>query len=105
MVLFYRYHRSFKRQARRTSRSASLPFKRLELGGAPRALDHELVAWLGLHDAGIDHLRHQVCGHLARLILLLQGEHLLLELVNHGELGLDIGFFLGRGLLLLLDLF
>ena len=71
--------------------STSLAFEGLELAGAARALDHELVARLRLDDAGVDHLRHQVGGHLAGLILLLECLHLLLE-IGQPELDLVLRF-------------
>ena len=82
----------------------SLGFEGSELGGTALGLNSELVAVVVLSDAGIDHLRHQVRGHLASLILLLQFDDPLLELVHPGQPGSDIGLFLCSGFFVGLDL-
>ena len=51
---------------------SSLSLKRLELAGAPVALDNEPFVLGMLDDACVEELTHQVGGHLAGLVLLLQ---------------------------------
>ena len=82
----------------------SFSFEGSELGGTARGLNSELVAVVVLSDTGIDHLRHQVRGHLASLVLLLQNSDFLLELGYHGQRGRDIGLFLCSGFFVGLDL-
>ena len=82
----------------------SLAFEGLELAGAGACSDRELVVRPMLNHAAVDHLGHEVRGRLAGLVLLLQGLDLVLQLLDHGELGLDVGLLLRGGLLLRLDL-
>ena len=57
-----------------------------------------------LDDAGVDHLLHEVGRSIARLHVLLELHHLLLELVDLLEPGLVLLFLERRGLLISLDL-
>ena len=83
---------------------ASLAVERLELAGAAVDVDRELVVLGLVHGSGIDELAHEIGGHLVRLVLLLQSMDLLLQLLDHGELSLDVRLLLRCGLLVSLDL-
>ena len=84
--------------------SFSLTSERLELARGPVNVDNELVLGTLLNGSGVDELAHQVRSSFVRLALLLQLENLVLELLNHGELGLGVRFFLGSRFLIGLDL-
>ena len=82
----------------------SFSLKRLELAGAARGLDGDRVVLVVVNQAAVDHLRHEVGGHLARLVLLLEGHHLLLEFLDLPDPGLVLRFLLGCCFLVGLDL-
>ena len=84
--------------------ASSIVLKGFELAGAWACSDRKLV-FLSLFDhATVDHLGHEVRSRLASLVLLLQGLDLVLQLLDHGEFGLDVCLLLLSGLLLCLDL-
>ena len=74
-------------------------WERLELALTRRAVHDKLVLLRLLHETGLHELGHQAVGHLAVLVLLLKQLHLLLKLLELGQLGLRLG-----GLLLLSEL-
>ena len=84
--------------------ASSLALEGLELAGAGACSDRELVVRPVLDHAAVDHLGHEVRSRLARLVLLLQGLDLVLQLLDHGELGLDFFLLLRSCFLLGLDL-
>ena len=76
----------------------------MELCGRAVNVDHEFIAAC-LFDSSIsDELTQQILCSLVGLVLPLQGQHLLLELLNHGQLCLDVGLPLGCSILVGLDL-
>ena len=59
----------------------------------------KLVIGSLLDDPGVDHLRHEVGGHLASFIVLLQRHHLLLQLMDLLDPGLILRLLLRCGFL------
>ena len=84
--------------------ASSLALEGLELAGAGACSDRELVVRSVLDHAAVDHLGHEVRSSFASLVFLLQGLDLVLQLLHHGEFGLDVCLLLRRGFLLRLDL-
>lgn len=84
--------------------STSLIGEGLELGRRAVDVDGEHVVFTLLDGASVDELTHKVGGNLVSLGLLLHGVELLLELVNHLQLGLNVCLLLRLRFLLRLDL-
>ena len=97
-------HQATHQQVKTRRCRSSVSFEGLELGGTLRDIHGELVVRSGFDHSGVDHLRHQVRGHLASFVVLLQGHHLLLELMDLLEPSLVLGFLEGRSFLVGLDL-
>ena len=97
-------HQTTHQQVKTRRCRSSVSFEGLELGGTLRDIHGELVVRSGFDHSGVDHLRHQVRGHLASFVVLLQGHHLLLELMDLLEPSLVLGFLQGRSFLVGLDL-
>ena len=97
-------HQTNHQQIKTRKCRSSVSFEGLELGGTLRDIHSELVVRSGFNHSGVDHLRHQVRGHLASFVVLLQGHHLLLELMDLLEPSLVLGFLEGRSFLVGLDL-
>ena len=76
-----------------------------EFRRAGRGLNCKLVVLAMVNHACVNELRHETRRHLAGLIILLKGQHLLLKLVDHSQLGFNICLLLRLGILVSLDLF